>query len=980
MHAYPEIMKKLLTPDPAHIGQPARSTSQADAAGPELLHGTPPWLVDKLSAIVGRKNVLGSLSDLIRFASDGSPYRRIPQVVVRPRNEDDLSQLMVFAQRERRHLTFRAAGTSLNGQASSDDILVDLKTHFQGLEVLDDGAKLWSRPGTILGDAQAILGRSGVMLGPDPGSTSVCTIGGVIADNAGGMRCSIERDTYHCIEHARIVLPSGSVVDTAQGDEAFKLQEPALHQGLLELRDRIRSDSQLVQRLRTKFSIRNTNGLRLDAFLDEDQPVRILLKLMVSSEGTLGAVTESVIRTVPLPKKRAVAWVMLNDIRDAANYVSPLMQTGAEACELLVAPVLKRSVGNFPEAPSSWTSIPDNSAALLLEVGGVDEHALDKAIERATKVLSEAKLIAPLQFDKTAEGQRGAWHIRNGLFGVIGSDRPQGTALITEDVCFPPEKIGEAAADLLDLLAAYGYPEMVMGHAAFGNLHFFILPHFGIQEEREKYARFLDDLASLVLDDYDGSLKAEHGTGLNMAPFLEREWGTQAWNLMWEVKRLLDPAGILSPDVKLTKSQDIHLKNFKTFPQLEEEINPCVECGFCEPVCPSRHVTVTPRQRIVLRREMARQKQGSPVLKKLQEEYQYAAIDMCAADGVCSIACPISIDTGKVMKGFRSAQTTHTAQKVALSGAQKWDVVEKLVRGGVISAHALGTNTIKVLSDAARGVINPDILPTVPGELPKAAQRLPSTQREGACAVYFPACINRMFGPSPHSAPDSLDLPHSIVELGRRAGAPVWIPENVAGLCCGTPWSSKGYDEALAFAVGSIVNAMWNWSSQGKLPIIIDASSCVHGLLDNASGTLNGEDLERFHALRILDVVEWLDAEVIDHLTITENIGTVGLHPTCSIQHMGLVDTLIHVAAAAGSVTIPSGAHWCGAAGDRAMLHPELTESATREERAALNAEKFDCFVASNRTCEMGLEMMSGKPFEHVATLLERVSRPVISP
>lgn len=370
MHAYPEIMKKLLTPDPAHIGQPARSTSQADAAGPELLHGTPPWLVDKLSAIVGRKNVLGSLSDLIRFASDGSPYRRIPQVVVRPRNEDDLSQLMVFAQRERRHLTFRAAGTSLNGQASSDDILVDLKTHFQGLEVLDDGAKLWSRPGTILGDAQAILGRSGVMLGPDPGSTSVCTIGGVIADNAGGMRCSIERDTYHCIEHARIVLPSGSVVDTAQGDEAFKLQEPALHQGLLELRDRIRSDSQLVQRLRTKFSIRNTNGLRLDAFLDEDQPVRILLKLMVSSEGTLGAVTESVIRTVPLPKKRAVAWVMLNDIRDAANYVSPLMQTGAEACELLVAPVLKRSVGNFPEAPSSWTSIPDNSAALLLEVGG----------------------------------------------------------------------------------------------------------------------------------------------------------------------------------------------------------------------------------------------------------------------------------------------------------------------------------------------------------------------------------------------------------------------------------------------------------------------------------------------------------------------------------------------------------------------------------------------------------------------------------
>lgn len=973
-------MRKLLLPDPHVIGRPQGTTSQADAVGPELIDGAPNELIAQLSKIVGRSNVLGTLSDLVRYASDGSPYRRVPQVVVRPRNEHDLSRLMQFARNHGRKLTFRAAGSSLNGQATSDDILVDVKTHFLGMEVRNDGAQLWARSGVVLGDAQAVLGRQGVMLGPDPGSTAVCTIGGVVADNSGGMRCSVDRDVYHSIVDARIVLPSGTIVDTSAGDLRFQEQEPELHAGLIELRDRIRSDSALTDRLRKKFSIRNTNGIRLDAFLDEDQPVKILLKLMVSSEGIFGVVTESVINTVRLPRKKAVAWVLLSDLRDAANYVSPLMGIGAEACELLVAPVLKRSVANFREAPREWNNIPDTCAALLLEVGGVDDADLDSTIEKARSVLADADLIAPLTFDKTVDGQRGAWHIRNGLFGVIGSDRPQGTALITEDVCFPPALVGQGAADLLDLLASYEYPEMVMGHAAFGNLHFFILPHFGIEKEREKYAQFLEDLSELVVDKYDGSLKAEHGTGLNMAPFLQREWGTQAWELMWEVKNLLDPSGILAPDVKLTRKQDIHLQNFKSFPKIEQEINSCVECGFCEPVCPSRHVTLTPRQRIILRREMARQEEGSEVLAKLQEEYQYNAIDMCAADGSCSIACPISIDTGKVMKHFREKQTSATSGKVALAGAKKWEVIEKLVRGGLVSAKLLGTSSLQNITNAGRELINPDLLPSIPGDLPQAAQKLPTTHKAGAQAVYFSACINRMFGKSAHAHPASLSLPQAVVELGRRSGVPVWIPHDVGGRCCGTPWSSKGYKEGFKYHASQIVNDMWRWSDQGRLPIIVDASSCTHGILENIPTVLSGTDKERFSQLRILDVVAWLASEVIDHLTITETLGNIAVHPTCSIQHLGLDADLLKVAQTMGSASVPEGTHCCGSAGDRVLLHPELTESATEEERRSLNSGDYDCFVASNRTCEMGLEMIADRPFEHIAVVLERASRPVISP
>lgn len=973
-------MSKLLSPDSSRFSRPAGTTSQADAVSERYRHGSPADLVADMEAIVGQENVHGRLSDLVRFSSDAGPYRSIPNIVVSPRNAADLAALMKYCETHDRHMTFRAAGTSLNGQAMGDDILVDVKTHFGGMEVREEGRKLWSRPGVILGDAQAVLSRHGFMLGPDPGSTSVCTIGGVLADNSGGMRCSLERDSYHSIEELIFVLPSGTIVDTSRGDEAFRKQEPQLHANLLTFRDKLRANTEMVKFLRTKFSIRNTNGLRIDAFLDEDEPVHILKRLLIGSEGIFGAITESVIRTVKLPRVKATTWVELPNLRDAANYVHPIMETGAEACELLVAPVMRRSAEHYAHAPESWRNLDDDAAALLVEVGGSDEADLDKAMDRLRTVLADAPLLRPLEFLTTAEGMRGAWELRNGLYGLLGADRPNGTAYITEDVCFPPSQVGEAAADLLDLQAKYGYPESVMGHAAFGNLHFFFTPRFDVEEERESYAAFLDDLAELVIDKYQGSMKAEHGTGVNMAPFLEHEWGTEAFELFWEVKNMIDPKGILAPNVKLTRDQTIHLRNFKSFPKVEDEINPCVECGFCEPVCPSRHATVTPRQRIVLRREMARQEEGSEVLVQLQKEYQYDAVDMCAADGTCSIPCPISIDTGAVMKQLRAQQATPTREKVALTTAQRWELVEKLARAGIISANKIPHKPLELGANMARNVVAPDLLPTVPGPLPQAASRLPETPREGAGALYFPACINRIFGRPAGAPKDSVDLPRAIVELGRRAGQPVWIPEDVAGDCCGTPWSSKGYKEGFEYQAQKIVRDLWHWSEHGQLPIVVDAASCTHGLLDSVPEVLSPADRKLWEDLRILDVVEWLRDEIAPHLPIVKNMGSIAVHPTCSTDHMGMSQALVDLANLCGTAKVPEGAMCCGSAGDRVMLHPELVESATREERASLDAEHFDAFVSDNRTCEMGLEMISGRTYESIAVLLERASRPVVTP
>lgn len=973
-------MRKLGSISPQSLELLGGQDVQPDRVGAEFVGGAPQELIDSLAAIVGYDNVHGRLSDLVAWATEAGPYRVMPQVAVSPRTDREVAQVISYARENGRHVTFRAAGTALSGQTGCDDILIDLKTHFGGMKVLDGGARIWTKPGMILGDAQAILARDGFMLGPDPGSTAVCTIGGVLANNAGGMRCSLDRDSYHSIEDMTVALASGTLVDTAAGDAAFRSQEPKLHEQMVEFRDRLRANTAVVDFLREKFSIRNTNGLRLDAFLDYDQPVDILKHLMIGSEGILGAITEATIRTVALPRVKATVWVMLPDIREAAKFVAPMMDAGAIACELLVAPVMRTSVANFPEAPREWADIDDKAAALLVEVGGGDLEELEAAQDRIRAVLADAPLTAPLTFDSTVEGMRGAWKIRSGLFGLLGADRPQGATYITEDVCFPPAKIGEAASDLMDLQAKYGAPESVMGHAAFGNLHFFLLPQLNSEKDRQDYANFLDDLAELVIDKYHGSMKAEHGTGTNMAPYVLREWGEEVYELFWEVKDMLDPNGVLAPNIKLSREPDIHLKNFKSHPKIEEEINLCVECGFCENVCPSRHATVTPRQRIVLRREMARQPEGSEVLRKLQEEYVYDAVDMCAADGSCSIPCPLSIDTGAVMKQMRAQGTTPRSNKVALTTAQKWAAVEKLARAGVISANKVGHKPFELGANLARNVVSPDLLPTVPGPLPQAASRLPKTSREGATALYFPACINRIFGKPAGASADSVELPQAVVELGRRSGRPVWIPEDVTGDCCGTPWSSKGYKEGFEHQARTIVRDLWHWSEHGALPIIVDAASCTHGLLDNVPHALSPADFELWEQLKIVDVVEWLRDEVVDYLPIVDTAGRIAVHPTCSTEHMGISADLLSLAKLCGEASIPEGATCCGTAGDRGLLHPELVASATREEMASVHSGDFDCFVSDNRTCEMGLEMESGKAYESIAVLLERVSRPVISP
>ena len=933
-----------------------------------------------LQGFVARDRILVRPIDLIAYASDASFYRLIPKAVVLAKSLEEIRALFALSQQTRIPLTFRAAGTSLSGQSISDGLLVEVARHWRELRVEEGGNKIRTQAGVIGSRANQALALYGAKIGPDPASIATCTMGGILANNSSGMCCGVEQNAYHTLSSMTFMLPSGTVIDTSQpgADDEFHAREPKLARGILDLKAKLELNPTLRERVRNKYRTKNTTGYSLNAFLDFDRAVDIFQHVLIGSEGTLAFIAEAVMNTVPDLPVKYTGLLLFPDLYAAAASIVPLRQAGAKALEIMDRASL-RSVENKAGVPASLRSLPEGAAGLLAEFQSADEAERADLEALAAEAVGGLKLFEPARFTHVAGEQALLWQIRAGMFPSVGSVRKSGTTVIIEDVAFPVEALADAAHDLTGLFRKHDYDNaIIFGHAKDGNLHFVITQAFNTQTNIDQYSYFIDDVVKLVVERYDGALKAEHGTGRNMAPFVHTEWGPEAYEIMRRLKELADPDNLLNPGVIINPDRQAHLANLKQLPSVEPEIDKCIECGFCEPKCPSRELTLTPRQRIVVRREMARLQEGkSQLYGSLEREFPYMALDTCATDGLCATACPVAIDTGQLVKRFRSNRVSPSAQAWAARIANNFGLTERMLRMALRMGHAaqnvIGPGGMRSVTGAMKRVMGDNLSEWMP-DTPYAAGAVPRTQHARAAAVYFPSCISRVMGRLP-GEPDDRSLMEVMVDVAGRANVPVFIPQDVAGTCCGTPFSSKGFTRAHAIAVNAAVEKFWKWSEKGELPIVIDTSPCTYGF-KNARPYLTEENQTRFDKLVFLDSIEFVHDELLPKLQIKSKSRSVGLHPVCSVTKMGIGAKLEAIArACSAQVTIPLDAGCCAFAGDRGFLFPQLTASATKHEAAEIKATHPDECYSSSRTCEIGMSRATGQIYRSYMYLLEKATR-----
>lgn len=934
-----------------------------------------------LHAILSPARVLSRSIDRVAYSSDASFYRLIPQAVVLPQSIEEVRQLFVYSQSRQIPLTFRAAGTSLSGQAVTDGILVEVSRHWRKVVVEQGGQKVRLGSGVVGSDANLALKPYKRRIGPDPASIDAAQMGGMVANNASGMCCGVVENSYHTLDSMTYVLPNGAVIDTASPQAAGDLlrQAPQIADGLMHLREEILLNPALCQRIRAKYQQKNTTGYGLNAFLDYCEPHEILAHLMVGSEGTLGFIAEVVLHTLPAYPYKYTALLLFESVRLAASAVFPLRDSGARAIEFMDRASL-RSVENEVGIAHLLQGLPEGAAGLLVEYqcSTIEELALEKG--KASQACTSLHLLSPAQFTSDPAQQALLWKIRKGLYPSIGGMRRQGTTVLIEDVAFRVEDLADATADLQALFIKHNFPEaIIFGHAKDGNLHFVLTPSFNHESHIHQYERFMDDVVELVVKKYDGVLKAEHGTGRNVAPFVETEWGREAYGIMQRLKALVDPHNLLNPGVIINPDPQAHLKHLKPWPLIEEEADKCMECGFCEPKCPSHDLTLTPRRRIVVRREIARLAETGDdpmLLASLVKDYQYDGLDTCAVDGYCAIQCPVHINTGMLVKRLRAEKISPTGHQTASRLARQFKTLENGLRVAVGLGH-VAEKVIGVKGVAGISIIGEKLthsrLPKWNAVVPAANfARLPQTAHQTARAVFFPTCIARIMGSG-----DGKDQPTVIEAMQRiaeRAGHPVWIPPDSPGNCCGMPFSSKGYTEAFRQTLHRTLRHFWEWSDQGRLPVVVDSSSCAYTLLTSRT-YLSADDQVIYDQLRLMDPIDFVHS-LLPGLKTVPLQRSVVLHPNCSAVKLGLTEKMVAVAqACVASVTVPVNLRCCGFAGDRGLLFPELTASASHLEAEEVNARQFDGYYSSNLTCEMGMAQATGKPYRSILYLVEEVSR-----
>ncbi|WP_269531516.1 FAD-binding and (Fe-S)-binding domain-containing protein [Chitinimonas sp. BJYL2] len=896
----------------------------------------------------------------LAYGTDASFYRLIPAMVVKVESEAEVAAVLAAARAHRVGITFRAAGTSLSGQAVTDSVLVLLGDGWHAGEILDGGERIRLLPGVIGQQANDWLRPFARKIGPDPASINTCKIGGIAANNASGMCCGTRDNSYHTLAAIRVMLADGAILDTADASSvaAFRHSHADLLARLAALAAQVRANTALCERIRHKYRLKNTTGYGINALVDFDDPVDILSHLMIGSEGTLGFIAAITYRTVPDHPHKASALVFWDALDACCDAVSALAHAPVSAVELMDGLSLQAVAKQLP------TVLGDRhfAAGLLIETRAPDAATLEQQVAAIEACLAPFAAARHTGFSTDTATIDTYWSVRKGLFPAVGAVRETGSTVVIEDVTFPVARLAAGVAGLRALFAQLGYDEaLLFGHALEGNLHMVFTPRFDDPAEVARYDALMQGLVQLVAVEFGGSLKGEHGTGRNMAPFVRTEWGDEAYAVMQAIKALFDPAGILNPGVLLNADPHLHLQNLKPMPAADPIVDKCIECGFCEPACPAHGYTLSPRQRIVVWREIQAMgaRQDQTTRKRWLRQYRHHGIDSCAATGMCATRCPVGINTGTLMKQLAKAHDG----KLANWGQRHYRLASSAARQGLYLWHGLrrllGEPVLTAINREARRVF--PLIPLVPSALKAGTTPALAPHDEGRPVVLFPSCVNRVLAGADGQRSE---LVATLSLLAKAGFAPVYPPDTES-LCCGQPFASKNAHSAADAALAATNAALLTASAQGRHPVYLDNGPCSLRLLTaQRAGQLDAR-------LQLHAGPAFLRDHVLPRLHI-QRVARLALHVPCSASLSDGGHALRMLAAATAEEVVESGIACCGFAGDKGLTQPALNAHALRDLRQ--RQQGCDAAASSSRTCQIGLQTHTGLPYQSIEALLDAQS------
>lgn len=963
---------------------------------------------------------------LRRFAYgiDASCYAYVPRVVVRAVNENEIITLFTLSQKYNTPLTFRAAGTSLSGQACSDSVLVLANAFWQDIEIIGNAESIKCSCGVIGVEANEALKPYGKKIGPDPATINNAMIGGIFSNNSSGMCCGVKQNSYNTIKSARFILHNGTILDTSENAkpnesiESFLQKHKDKADALLALREEILQDKELCELIKRKFAIKNTTGYSINALLDFSEIKDIINHLFIGAEGTLGFVSLVEYECVEDYAFKACALLFYKDLALGAKAVEILAanESLVSAAEIMDYACLDSARG-LDSAPSELGQIESGACAILVQLESSTQKELDSKIAHISKELESVPSLFGVHFSSDEKLMASWWKIRKALLPLAAGSRPSGSIVITEDICFPIHTFAQGIDAITKLFEKFNFQGIIFGHALSGNVHFIITPNLNDEKESQAFAEFMEAMVDSVIS-LQGSTKAEHGTGRMIAPFVEKEWGAKAYAINRRIKEIFDPHALINPDVIISDNPQIHTQNLKQSSEVEDFINQCMECGFCEKVCPSRELTLTPRQRIAVRKEIARleallngadsmdsksviesgaetrsevleksahtkatnaettnaekggecgtkcgsifelkslflseptrsllnindavgerqikdfsKKDNAQKLKELKQSYQYFGIDTCATCSMCSLSCPLEIDSGKIASKLSPATKGTFSRFVATQSAKHFSTTLSLAKGGLrianFSSNMLGKNTLSNLSKKIK------FLPYIPHSLPSAnAYRLESKDSNAqsqVAIIYFSTCINRSFAPQ-SSLKDTRALQEVFESLCEKANVSVVYPQNLSNLCCGKaykdyPQSAQAKRKEVYRALESSVKELRNKGVK-QIHIVCDHSACSYELKNGLK--------ELDSTLTILDMPECIESTLLPRLHITPLDEDIALYAMCATRKGKWDKSLESIAktCTSGEVIVHSKTQCCGFAGNKGFICSELNASALRE-------------------------------------------------